>query len=387
LKSLSPVDDVKLHHAALPPLAALEHDWRCLEALSRPSFFTSWDWIGTLLSSLPEASRPQLVRGLAQGKTVGLGLLGSRKISRRYGLVSSRSLFLNATGIPSFDSITIEHNGLLAQVGQEAAVLDALVSWFASCDKSEELHINGSLVRVPESAVERRGLDRVEISVPSYSIDLSRLAEGDGELHPILSANARQQLRQAMRHFERFGPLQITAAATTTEAIAFFTAMKALHWTWWERRGKPHAFSDPFFERFHGLLIAETFDRGGTQLLQICAGNRLLGYLYNFRLGDRIYAYQSGFTEAARHERPGAVAHALAIQHAFRNGAHVYDFMAGHNRLKQSFSTTCEPMLWQVLQRPKMAFRLENAAGRLMCVARAARNTTLPARRIFPQRS
>src|SRR5262249_61562841 len=106
------------------------------------------------------------------------------------------------------------------------------------------------------------------------------------------------------------------------------------------------------------------FSGGGTHLLKATAGSRIIGYLYNFRLGNRIYAYQSGFAEVGRHERPGIVTHALAIRHAFQSGAQVYDFMAGRNRLKESFSTHCEPMLWQVVQQPRLAFRLEHLTRR-----------------------
>jgi hypothetical protein len=40
----------------------------------------------------------------------------------------------------------------------------------------------------------------------------------------------------------------------------------------------------------------------------------------------------------------------------------VYDFMAGRNRLKESFATRCEPMLWQTVQQPRLVFRLEDLA-------------------------
>ena len=157
---------------------------------------------------------------------------------------------------------------------------------------------------------------------------------------------------------------ELNAAATTTEALAFFAELKALHCASWERRGKRHAFSGEFFEPFHRLLIERNFAAGGTQLLRVHAGNHTIGYLYNFRLGDRIYAYQSGFADADRREHPGVVTHALAIQHAFQSGARVYDFMAGRNRLKESFSTRSEPMLWQVIQQPRLVFRLEHLTRR-----------------------
>jgi CelD/BcsL family acetyltransferase involved in cellulose biosynthesis len=356
--------DLEFGREALPPLSTLEREWRALEATARPSFFTSWQWIGTLLAAVPAARRPHLLRAAARGQTIGLALLGVGVI-RRHGLVRSRALYLNETGDPRFDAITIEHNGILALAGQEAAVLASAIAWFANLGEvADEFYISGSVLRLSETTVEGQGLSRSETSVPSYSLDLGLLSSSGGEPYPVLSANARQQLRRAFRHFEGYGPLQLSAATTTAEALAFFAELKALHSASWERRGRRHAFSGEFFEPFHRLLIERSFPAGGTQLLRASAGGRAIGYLYNFRLRDRIYAYQSGFADADRRERPGVVTHALAIRHAFQSGAGVYDFMAGRNRLKESFSTHCEPMLWQVVQQPRLAFRLEHLTRR-----------------------
>lgn len=360
------VDEIRFRVEELPRLAALENEWRALEAAARPSFFTSWQWIGTLLAALPEVSRPNLLRGAVDGGTIALALLGKAATRRRRGLIGSRGLFINETGNPRFDAIEIEHNALLAPTACEASVVDALVAWFAGLGKeADELRLNGSLERLPEEAVEGRGLRRREISMPSYSVELRHLEQSGGEICSVLSANSRQQLRRAMRIFERLGPLELAEARTKAEALAFFAAMKTLHTRSWERRNRRHAFSGCFFERFHRLLLTEGFASGGVQMLRVRAGEHVLGYLYNFRCGDRIYAYQSGFADADRHQRPGVVAHALAIRHAFRAGAQVYDFMAGHNRLKESFATNCQPMLWQVVQHPRLVFRLEDSACRV----------------------
>jgi CelD/BcsL family acetyltransferase involved in cellulose biosynthesis len=357
--------EVEFHRETLPPPAALEHEWRTLETFARPSFFTSWHWVGTLLAALPRTGRPSLLRGVAGDGTVALALLGGGVSHRRNGLVRSRGLYLNETGDPHFDALTIEHNGILAAAGREAAVFDAALAWFAGLRaEADELHFNGSLLRPPEEAVEGRGLGRVETFMPSYSVDLSQLSP-TGELDPVLSANARQQLRRAFRQFERTGPLQLSEAATTNEALDFFAGLKMLHCSSWERRSQAHAFTHAFFEPFHRLLIERSFAAGGVQLLKASVGDRVIGYLYNFRLGTRIYAYQSGFADTDRRERPGIVTHALAIRHAFWSGAEIYDLMAGRNRLKESLATRCEPMLWQVFQQPRLAFRLENLGRRL----------------------
>jgi CelD/BcsL family acetyltransferase involved in cellulose biosynthesis len=357
--------EVMFHRETLPPPAALEREWRTLETLARPSFFTSWHWIGTLLAALPRTQLPSLLRGVAGGRTVALALLGAGVSRRRNGLVRSRALYLNETGDPHFDALTIEHNGILAVAEREATVFDSALAWFAGLrEEADELHFSGSLRRPPEGAVEGRGLGRVETVMPSYSVDLNQLS-ASGALDPVLSANARQQLRRAFRQFERAGPLQLSEATTTSEALDFFAGLKMLHCASWERRSRAHAFTHAFFEPFHRLLIERSFAAGGVQLLRASVGHRVIGYLYNFRLGTRIYAYQSGFADADRRERPGIVTHALAIRHAFQSGAGVYDLMAGRNRLKESLATRCEPMLWQIFQQPRLAFRLEHLGRRL----------------------
>jgi CelD/BcsL family acetyltransferase involved in cellulose biosynthesis len=349
----------------LPPLVQLEREWRRLEILGNPSFFTSWQWIGTFLTAVPTAQRPKLLRGSVSGNTVALALLGANRIRRRRGLVRSRGLFLNETGDLRFDALTIEHNGILAVAEWEPTAWDELLRWFAGLGReADELYLSGLPRPLPKRTA-HWGLRHRVASLPSYSIDLGLLEDSDGELYPVLSANARQQLRRAVRYFERFGVLRLAEAATVNEALQFFGEMKKLHCASWERRGRAHSFTGEFFEMFHRLLIDRSFAEGGTRLLRASAGDRILGYLYNFRLNNRIYAYQSGFDDADPRERPGVVMHCLAVRHAFQSGARVYDFMAGRNRLKESFATRCEPMQWHIVQQPRVAFRLEHFGRRL----------------------
>jgi CelD/BcsL family acetyltransferase involved in cellulose biosynthesis len=358
-----------------------------VEAAARPSFFTSWQSIGTLLAAVPKSSRPMRLRGRSGDETVAMALLGANDRRRWHGLVRSRNLYLNETGDPHFDSPMIEHNAILAAANHETVVWEAVLSWFSGLGReADELHLSGSRLRLPEEVVEARGLTRVERFAPSYSVDLERLKESGGELYPVLSANSRQQLRRTLRYFEQFGPLHLSAPANVAEALTFFTSMKVLHRASWERSGKPHSFTAEFFELLHRLIIERNFVEGGIQLLKACAGERVIGYLYNFRSGNRIYAYQSGFDDADPRERPGILTHALAIAHAFQTGAQVYDFMAGRNRLKESCATRCEPMLWEVVQQPRMVFRLEKLGLQITrALAHSVGPTTRRLRRgIFP---
>ena len=102
----------------LPPLAEVERDWRDLEGRSDRSFFMSWSWMGAWLGALPSHVRPELLRVESQGRIVALGVLVGRLI-RRHGVFLSRALFLNSTGDPHLDELTIEYNGLLSERGFE----------------------------------------------------------------------------------------------------------------------------------------------------------------------------------------------------------------------------------------------------------------------------
>jgi CelD/BcsL family acetyltransferase involved in cellulose biosynthesis len=368
------------HREALPPLAELEAEWRSLETCARVSFFLSWAWIGMMLDTIPLPERPALLRARTGGETAALALLGTAATRRRHGLVRARGLYLNETGNPQFDAMTIEHNAVLARTGSEAAALTALLDWFArQRSTAAELHLNGSVHPLPAAALECRRLLFDEHILPAFLVDLDRLGPG-GSLDPILSANARQQLRRAIRRYQRRGPLELREAASEAEAQRWFSAMKRLHCASWARRNQAHSFSLPFFERFHRRLIERSFAEGGVQLLEARAGEQVIGYLYNFRKGGRIYAYQSGFDDADPRARPGYVAHALAIGHAHRGGMRVYDFLAGRNRLKQSFATDVIPMRWQVVQQPRLRFRLEHLARRVKHRLRIAQDCLLPSR-------
>lgn len=159
--------EVEFRREALPPLPALAREWRMLETVAAPSFFTSWWWIGTLLATVPVTHRPSLLRGVTRGETVALALLGSGFTGRRHGLVRSRSFHLNEIGDARFDALAIEHNGILAAAAREPAVYDAALAWFAGLsEEADELYLSGSLLRLPENTVEGRGLGRSEISLP-----------------------------------------------------------------------------------------------------------------------------------------------------------------------------------------------------------------------------
>jgi len=330
----------------LPPLDALENLWRSLEARS---FFTSWDWIGAWLHTLPQEFDPQLIRATRDGKPVGLAI-GMLRRAQRHGIVRTHQLHFNATGDPAFDTITIEHNDFVG----EAALLLAFIQWFSQSGAADELVLSGVS---PAAAPGILGLLRSVRSVPAFANDALSVIARDG-MAATLSRNARQQLNRNLRDLSRFGPLCVEEASDLATKLEWFEALKELHIRSWSRRGKRHAFSEPYFETFHRALVSSP----AVQLQRIRAGERVLGYLYNFRSSDTVYAYQSGFADEEGADRPGYVSHALAIEHYAKQGVTRYDFLAGDNRLKRSFGPSHYTLCWATYGRPSIPLRLEAAA-------------------------
>ena len=114
--------DVEIALSAVTDWDALGTEWRALEGRSGASFFQSWSWVGCMA---PERyANPVLLRAGHQGRTVALGLF-----NRQRGWLLD-TLWLHETGDPHWDTVFIEHNGLLidATVATDALRLACLVA-------------------------------------------------------------------------------------------------------------------------------------------------------------------------------------------------------------------------------------------------------------------
>ena len=342
--------------------SALESEWRAFEARVAPGFFLSAAWLGTWLATLPPAMRLYRAAAHRNGEIAGLAILAANAV-RAFMRAPSRGLHLNATGDERWDCIAIEHNGFLATPNDQPALIAALGEWFAggASGLGDELRLSGIAAALPAAFLDRHRLLHSTQTRAGFAVDLSRVRVA-GDFATLLSSNARQQLRRAQRDFVQDGAVAIAEAHDASEALAYFAALKDLHVRSWERRGQRHAFVEPYFETFHRALIEREFARGAIQLLRVAVADRAIGYLYNFRHGGRIYAYQSGFEDVDRKRRPGVLTHALAIGHNAAAGAIAYDFLAGENQLKASFATERYELAWQVIRFPRLKYRLELAA-------------------------
>lgn len=328
--------------AAAPPVitvapvtdfAALEPLWRDLERRADCSFFQSWAWTGCLAEE--RFTDPWLLSAGRDGKLVGLGLFNR---GPRAGL--SRPILLGESGKADLDSLFIEHNGLLLDRDQPGDLAAQCWSTLAETFGKAKWLISGTA----EGTVFPAGrIARVRARRPAPYLDLSP------DVDPMdgFSANTRQQLRRSLRAWEDIGPLTLDIASPD-RADAYLDDLAGFHQLYWTGRGKPGAFAEPFFGRFHHALLKRASDRQSIDLIRVSAGDRVAGYLYNFVHDGWVAAYQSGFDFGpdADRLRPGLVCHLLAIRHYRATGMRRYDFLGGEARYKRSLANAEIPLVW-----------------------------------------
>ncbi len=332
----------------LGDVTALGPSWRALEAVAQASFFQSWTWIGTLAEErFPD---PWLFTAKRHRQIVAMALFNQRQTT-----LARSTLFLTESGDPVWDSLTVEHNGLLCSLGHEDVIPPAL-DWLAN---SARLVLSGVDAATYQSARQTAAALRLSRLAVAPFIDFDLCAPGTDGLIAHCSANTRQQLRRSSRKYEaEFGPLQVQRAASVPEALMLLDILADLHQSRWTARGKPGAFAHQHIRRFHQALITEALPRGEVDLLRVTAGEHLIGALYNFRYRGNVLNYQGGFNyrTADAQQKPGLTAHHLAMVLYRAEEVQRYDLLAGAPRYKTSLANGSVPLYWAELM-PRWSLR------------------------------
>jgi CelD/BcsL family acetyltransferase involved in cellulose biosynthesis len=334
---LSPLDD----------LAALEAEWRALEAEAEPNFFLSWTWMAAVLGLARE--RPLVLRARDGNRLMALAWL-SPVSTRRHLIVRSRQLWLHETGNPALDRITIEHNGFLVRKGSAPDLMqNVFISLLHQRQNLgwDEIVLGGVGAAILDAAQQAGLTPALDRQSNTYAVPLAHIRASGKTWLDTLSRNTRSKVQQACRFAAQSGPLTINAARDLPEAMDFFERMRALHQERWKQAPAGGAFSTNETRAFHTHLITAGMANGTIELLRVSAGDQPLGYLYNLISGNAVYNYQSGFQrqDDNRH-RPGLVAHRLCIERALAAGFGAYDLLAGDMRYKRSIAEAGPALFW-----------------------------------------
>lgn len=336
--------------------------WERLEETANTSFFLSWGWLGNWIASLPDHAKPELVVLWERHDPMLAFFLGKADLSRKR-VLKSRGWFVNATGIPTYDRIWIEYNGILCKHPEAYPFLDLLKSLPGSWD---EFYLPGLDMRTFPGTSQLAKVHPfrtiVDDDLASPYVDLAMVRARGGNYLSLLSANTRAQILRSFRLCEKHAPVRTEVARDVREAEDIFNELASLHEDTWSKRGLEGAFSSDYLRGFHKQLIQSRFVHGEIQLIRITCAHHTIGCLYNFVYKNDVCFYQSGINYGLdKRLKPGLVAHVEAIRHNAAAGHRVYDFLAGEGRYKMSLATHHNRLIWIRLQKPLFKFRVENA--------------------------
>ena len=371
----------------IPPLVELASLWQELESRARPSFFLTWSWIGNWLASIEaHVQRGWLLSARRHGRLVGLAIVFDAPIRRRL-LPMGRAAFVNETGVPEFDALSIEYNDFLVDTRWQKVVRDAMFERLCAVGSSwREVHMRhaDADAKAPAQRFPTELCRRAE-SRDSWLVSLSSVRERGGDYVGMLRSGRRAHIRRCLRAYAAIGPLQLTEASDVPTALAFLDRLIVLHDERWVERGGASEFSTPFCRGFHERLVRDALPRGEVQLLRVTAGTQELGYLYTFVHERRVCFYQSGYAYHLLDPKhsPGLVTLVMAIQHNAAKGMAVFDFLAGNQAYKTSLATDRTEMTSWTLQRRSVLSITEMAMRWKLRLARRlwARLCTIAARK------
>ncbi len=346
-------------------LSELEKDWLSLSAVSYSNFFLSWSWISAWIKTY----QPDLhvVKAFCGSDLVGLALLVLRS-QTRYKLFPYTTAYFQETGLSEKDQIWIEYNGFLVKNGFDDLVYASITNFLSqNYPQVDEIEI-GALSKKNADCLLQTGYGSAHELwlAPSYGIDLQSLRQANKSFLATLSKNTRHQITRSIRLYEKRGDIKFTCATSTEQALEYFSEIEPFHLKRWGDKQNQSGFSNPWFTKFHRLLISTAWPKGEIDVIKITINEEAIAYLYNFTYNGHIYFYLMGLVQEQDNKlKPGLVAHTLAVEHYLRSGQSFYDFMGGDERYKKSLAIQVDTFYRLRVTKPSCKYALESYLRKL----------------------
>jgi hypothetical protein len=290
-----------------------------------------------------------------------------------------RRLELLASGEREEDEICSEYLGVIAERGEEPAVVSALASTLAAgkLGRWDEVVFpamagDGPTPELLAHALAKEKLTaRLEASGACPYVSLPATWE---EYVSALPPSGRYVVTRSLREFATWADstAEVHEAHTPDEFDRGKRILKSLHSDRW---GDDNAFRSTRFSEFHEAVMRSLLEEKALSLLWLTVRNEPVAAIYNIVWKGRIYFYQSGRKlDVPRGIRPGIVLHAHAIRRAIEAGHLEYDFLAGTSRYKTQLSTGIHPLVKVRAVRASLREFMRRAADRSFDRARRLRS-------------
>lgn len=342
-------------HQRNPSIEQIACVWQALEQYSQQVFFIKWLWIGNWLTVF-QPKNYVLVTARNADEVVGLAIFVEHT-QMRYGILKSKQLLLHRTGIDAEDKIWIEFNDFLMHQAHEAKLRSQLFAYVCTHLEFDEIVIGASeavvLKDVAKTAAEF-GMSAIDIwHAKSY-----RVVFDDNISQSVLSSlssNSRYQINRSKKNYPK---LTVEICEDETTFVDWIKDISSIHQQRWDNSG----FKFEKFCEFHRQVILAGMNNSAVQIFKIQLSPDEKVYLYNFLSNDNAYFYLSAMTSQNddNKQRPGLVAHSIAIDYYKSKGLKAYDFMGGDARYKSSFSNQTTELKLMKFQHVRFLLAVEH---------------------------
>ena len=310
--------------------------------------FLTWEWMYTWWKVYKTSyDKLKIIVVSDADKIVGIAPFYIKSILQP---IPHRCLYFLGTGEDEDKEVCSEYLDIIAADSIASIISKEIISYFSrntSCwDKmyfSRVLH-NSNLIQLFMSSTNQKILNN-SFSLCGYRYQ-AELPEKWEDYLSSLNASMRQSIRNAKNKLLAISNYKVGVVDDRQLVYGSFQMLKDLHTTSWHLKGKSGAFTSAEFCEFH-QRIAEIFHKNNMlELLVIKVGNTYVSILYNFKIKNTMYYYQSGFNlEEYSYLSPGVLAHSECIKRSIEEKIKYYDFMMGDaSSYKRRFGCRAEKM-------------------------------------------
>lgn len=247
--------------------------------------------------------------------------------------------FLNQIGNSTYDQVWIEFNDIICKKGFEHQCIELLISQVLKKENVAKFTL--SMCKDPKAWIQAAQHNNYQYQIdhtPGFRKPLANINCVKDVLIG-LSRNSRYKMNRAIRDAETtFGQLSVKKYGKS-ETEEFLNRMGLLHKKQWMGTSLGSGFANKYFLEHHKTLCSDFFDN--VDLVEVRAGDVLLGLSYNLIHKKHVYFYCSGINNDAKHGKlkPGYIMHILLMSYYGKFGFEFYDFMAGDSQYKRTLSS------------------------------------------------
>ncbi len=154
----------------------------------------------------------------------------------------------------------------------------------------------------------------------------------DGFLKSV-SSHRRHEIRRTCRRLRERGTVTLRRVEDPRDLPGAMDDMVRLHQRRWTSRGMPGNFASARYLAFHRDVCRRFLENGILRLTFMELEGRRVAFRYQFRYGDKIFDYQTGFEELPG-VGVGSALLAFLIEREIAEGVREHDFLRGDEAYK-----------------------------------------------------